>query len=247
MFTASPVLRFMTFSLLMFGITATAQAASLSISPIVVTLDEKRQTAALTLKNESSETRVVQTELLRWTQKNGANVHAPSRDILANPPIATLHPGQTQIIRIGLNRKVDKAQELAYRLYISEVPPPPKEGFTGLRIALRLGLAVFVPPRAKLTDKLDWKAVRNQKGDLQLTLRNGGNRHLRLISLEVRDPDDGRQLAELQQPLPTLLAEQTRQLSLSLPTDWQGKDVRLVASTEDGLVESRIKLEQAAR
>jgi fimbrial chaperone protein len=247
MFTASPVLRFMTFSLLVFGITATAQAASLSISPIVVTLDEKRQTAALTLKNESSETRVVQTELLRWTQKNGANVHAPSRDILVNPPIATLHPGQTQIIRIGLNRKVDKTQELAYRLYISEVPPPPKEGFTGLNIALRLGLAVFVPPRAKLTDKLDWKAVRNQKGDLQLTLRNGGNRHLRLISLEVRDPDDGRQLAELQQPLPTLLAEQTRQLSLSLPTDWQGKDVRLVASTEDGLVESRIKLEQAAR
>ena len=41
----------------------------------------------------------------------------------------------TQIIRIGLNRRVDKTQELAYRLYISEVPPPPKEGFTGLRIA----------------------------------------------------------------------------------------------------------------
>lgn len=247
MFTASPVLRFMAFSLLALGITATAQAASLSISPIAVTLDEKRQTAALTLKNESSETRVVQTELLRWTQENGENVHAPSRDILVNPPIATLQPGQTQIIRVGLNRKADKVRELAYRLYISEVPPPPKEGFTGLRIALRLGLAVFVPPKAKPTDKLDWKAARDQKGDLQLTLRNGGNRHLRLVSLEVRDPDNGRQLAELQQPLSTLLSEQARQISLSLPTDWQGRDVRLVAGTDDGLVETRVKLEQPAR
>jgi len=233
--------------LLLSGVSASVLAASLSISPVVVKLDEKTRTAAITLKNEGSESRVIQTELLRWTQKDGENVHAPSRDILVNPPIATLQPGQTQIIRVGLNRKADKVQELAYRLYISEVPPPPKEGFTGLRIALRLGLAVFVPPRAKLTGKLDWKAARNQKGDLQLTLRNGGNRHLRLVSLEVRDPDDGRQLAELQQPLPTLLAEQTRQLSLSLPTDWQGKDVRLVASTEDGLVETRVKLEQAAK
>jgi len=233
--------------LLLSGVSASVLAASLSISPVVVKLDEKTRTAAITLKNEGSESRVIQTELLRWTQKDGENVHAPSRDILVNPPIATLQPGQTQIIRVGLNRKADKVQELAYRLYISEAPPPPKEGFTGLRIALRLGLAVFVPPRAKLTGKLDWKAARNQKGDLQLTLRNGGNRHLRLVSLEVRDPDDGRQLAELQQPLPTLLAEQTRQLSLSLPTDWQGKDVRLVASTEDGLVETRVKLEQAAK
>jgi fimbrial chaperone protein len=233
--------------MLTLGIVAGAQASTLSISPVIVTLDEKTQTAALTLKNESSESRVIQTELLRWTQKNGEDIHAPSRDILVNPPIATLRPGQTQIIRIGLNRKVDNNQELAYRLYVSEVPPPPKEGFTGLRIALRLGLAVFVSPRAELTEKLEWKAVRNPKGTLQLTLRNNGNQRVRLTALEVRDPGNNQQLAELRQSQFTLLAGQARQVSLSLPTSWQGRQLSLVAATEKGMVETKAKLEQAAR
>jgi fimbrial chaperone protein len=247
MFTAAAVSRYMTPSLLSLVITATAQAASLSVSPVAVTLDETTHTAAITLKNEGSESRVIQTELLRWTQKNGENIHAPSRDLLVNPPIATLQPGQTQIIRVGMNREVDKAQELAYRLYVSEVPPPPKEGFTGLRIALRLGLAVFVSPKAKPVGKLDWHAARTPQGALQLTLRNSGNRHLRLTSLKVRDPGNGRQLAELQQPQLTLLAGQTHPISLSLPTGWQGRQLNLAVGTEEGLAETRVELEQSAK
>lgn len=247
MLAVSSVSRLMTAALLAFGITAAAQAASLSISPIMVTLDEKKHSAALTLKNESDEAKVIQTELLSWTQENGENIHTPSRDILVNPPIATLQPGQTQIIRIGLNRKADKAQELAYRLYISEIPPPPKEGFAGLRIALRLGLAVFVSPSAKPISKLDWQAARKPEGALQLTLRNSGNRHMRLTSLKVRDPGDGRQLAEWQPSPATLLAGQARQISLPLPPDWQGKQLGLIAGTEEGQVETSIELDPPAR
>ncbi len=247
MFTVSRVSRCMTAALFALGITASALASSLSVSPVVVTLDEKTHSAAITLKNESNESRVIQTEMLRWTQKNGENIHTPSRDLLVNPPIATLQPGQTQIIRIGLNRKVDRAQELAYRLYISEVPPPPKEGFTGLRIALRLGLAVFVSPKAKLADKLDWKAARDAQGALQLTLRNSGNRHLRLASLKVHDAGNGQPLAELQQPQLTLLAGQARQITLPLPAGWQGRQLSLVAGTEEGVANTQIELEQPAR
>lgn len=242
----STVSRWLFAGLLCAGLSASAVAASLSISPIVVTLDEKKHSAALTIKNEGSEARVIQTELLRWTQENGENIHTPSRDILVNPPISKLQPGQTQIIRIGLNRKVDKAQELAYRLYVSEVPPPPKEDFTGLRIALRFGVAVFVSPKAKLIDKLDWKAARNPEGALQLTLRNSGNRHLRLTSLKVRDPGNGQQLAKWQQSHIILLAGQARQISLPLPPGWQGKQLGLIAGTDDGLAETRIELDQLA-
>ena len=241
------VSRCMTIALLFLGITTSALGSSLSVSPIVVSLDETTRTAAITLKNEGNESRVVQTELLRWTQVNGEDIYTPSRDLLVNPPITTLRPGQSQIIRVGLNRKTDKAQELAYRLYISEVPPPPKEGFTGLRIALRLGLAVFVAPDTKPIEKLDWKAALNPQGALQLTLHNGGNRHVRLTSLKVRDPANGKQLAELQQSQLTLLAGQTRQISLPLPADWQGRQVSLIAGTEKGLAESKVELEQTAR
>ncbi len=243
MFTTPIVSRLMTSALLTLGITAVAQAASLSVTPINVTLDEKKHSAALTLKNESDETKVIQTELLRWTQENGENIYTPSRDILVNPPIAKLQPGQTQVIRIGLNRKADKAQEQAYRLYVSEVPPPPKEGFTGLRIALRFGLAVFVSPKAKLVEKLEWKATRGTDGTLQLTLLNSGNRHMRLITLKVRDPGNGQQLAEWQQSPFTLLAGQARQITLPLPSEWRGKQLGLVADTANGLAETRIELE----
>ncbi|BBI99210.1 hypothetical protein FGKAn22_09030 [Ferrigenium kumadai] len=247
MFSVSSVSRLVATALLLLMVTAAAQAASLSISPLVVMLDEKKHSAALTLKNEGSEAKVIQTELLRWTQENGENVHTPSRDILVNPPIAKLQPGQTQVIRIGLNRKADNAQELAYRLYISEVPPPPKEGFTGLRIALRLGLAVFVNPRAKPVDRLEWKAARSPEGMLQLTLLNGGNRHMRLTSLKVRDTGGDRQLAEWKEGPFTLLAGQARQVILALPADWQGQQLGLVAGTDEGLTETRVGLEQPAR
>lgn len=241
------VTRLLLAGLLYAGASVSTQASSLSVSPVVLTLNETRQSAAITLKNEGSESRVIQTQLLRWTQQNGENVHTSSRDLLVNPPIVTLQPGQTQIIRIGLNRKVDKAQEMAYRLYVSEVPPPPKEGFTGLRIALRLGLAVFVSPHAKLVDKPDWRAARTPQGTLQLTLHNSGNRHIRLTSLDVRDPGDGRQLAELRQSQVTLLAGQTRELSLPLPTGWQGRQLSVVAGTEEGPVEATVELAQPAR
>lgn len=247
MFTASTVSRLMTAALLSLGIAAAAQAASLFVSPVIVTLDEKHRSAAITLRNEGNETRVIQTELLRWTQENGENIHTASRDILVNPPIATLRPGQTQVIRIGLNRKVDKVQELAYRLYVSEVPPPPREEFTGLRIALRLGLAVFVSPGEKPDARLDWKVARGADDTLQLSLLNSGNRHVRLNSLKVGDPVTGQQLAELQQAQFTLLAGQARRISLPLPPGWQGRQLSVVAGTENGLVETRIELDQPAQ
>lgn len=247
MFTATIVSRLMTLALLALGIAATAQAASLSVTPVHVTLDGKKHSAALTLRNEGRESRVIQTELLRWTQENGENVHTPSRDILVNPPIVTLRPGRSQVIRIGLNRKADKTQELAYRLYISEVPPPPKEGFTGLRIALRLGVPVFVAPAAKPVSRLEWKAARSPEGMLQLTMLNNGNRHIRLNTLKVSDPLNGQQLAELNRPQHTLLAGQTRQISLPLPPGWEGRRVTLRAGAEnDGAAETQIELEQPA-
>ena len=242
----------MIIALLAAGTTAGAQAASLSVTPVLITMDAEKQTAALTLKNEGSESRVIQTELLRWTQKNGENIHTSSHDLLVNAPIATLRPGQTQIIRIGLNRKADKEQELAYRLYVSEVPPPPKEGFTGLRIALRLGIPVFVSPKAKLWGSLNWKSTRDPDGAVQLTILNNGNHHLLLNSIKVSDPGNGRQLAESHQAPFTLLAGQARQISMPLPANWQGSQLSVVASTENGsaetiLVETKVELEQPAK
>jgi fimbrial chaperone protein len=243
MFTVSSVLRLVSASLLSLLVTATAQAASLSISPILVTLDEKKHSAALTLKNESNEAKVIQTELLRWTQENGENIYTPSRDILTNPPISKLQPGQTQVIRIGLNRKADKAQELAYRLYISEVPPPSKEGFTGLRIALRLDLPVYVQPRETQNNRLNWKASRNANGEVLLTLNNMSNHHIQLKDIKLNEGAGGCQLVDWQPAGFVLLAGQSRQIRLKPDIEWNGRQLEFTAHINDGLVAAKVELE----
>lgn len=146
------------------SLTGPAHATSLKVTPVLLTLDKNHRSIALAIHNQSDEAKVIQTELVRWTQQDGENVHTPSRDLLVNPPIFTLKPNQRQVIRIGLNRKVD-ATELAYRLRLTEVPPPPREEFTGLRVALRFDIPVYVQPGAAQENLLNWKAGRAANGD----------------------------------------------------------------------------------
>lgn len=220
------------------------QASSLSVSPIVITLGQDSRSAAITVRNNSDEPRVIQTELLRWTQENGENRYAPSSDILVNPPIATLQPRQSQIIRVGLTGKGSGAEEQAYRLYVSEVPMPAKPGFSGVRIALRIGLGVFVMPTATARARPEWKAARDADGSLQLNLRNAGNRHLRLTSLLVIDPVSGKQLSAPQRRPITLLAGQARHLVLPLPAEWRGTQLRLLSDMEGEQLDSTVHLNQ---
>ncbi len=233
------ITRVMAAGVLAASVAASAQAGSLTVTPIIVTLDYRTHSTALTIKNEGSETRVIQTELLRWTQKNGADVQTPSRDILVNPPLATLQPGQSQVVRIGLKRAADNAQELAYRLYLTEVPPP-SEHSTGLRIALRLGVPIYVAPRLTPSARLGWQAARSQNGALLLTVLNNGNRHLRVDSFRIVDPGSGRTLGA-SRPVPfTLLAGQSRLYSLALPAGWLGRQVTMLTNTGDGPAETRV-------
>jgi len=245
MFTSSVVLRFMMGAVLAGGIAAGAQAGSLTVNPVIVTLDDKTHSAALTVKNEGDEARVIQTELVRWTQKDGADLQSPTRDILVNPPMATLQPGQTQTVRIGLKRGADNAQELAYRLFVTEVPPP-SDFSTGLRIALRLGIPVYVLPRAKQSAKLGWQAARSQNGKLLLTVLNDGNCHLRVNSFKIIDAGTGRALGASKSGSFTLLAGQARQYSLALPAGWTGRQLNVLADTADGPAETRVEVPPAS-
>jgi fimbrial chaperone protein len=230
MITASSVTRLATAILLALGITSTSMAASLSVSPIVVTLDEKNQSAALILKNEGNETRVIETELRRWTQTNGNDVDVPSADILVTPADVTLKPGQSRTIHLFLRRKAPDTREVAYRFYVDEVPTPLRQGYTGLRIALRLGVPVFVSPVAAPVTRLDWRATHPAAESPQLIIENNGNVHIRLTSLKISDPVTGQPLFDLPHTQITVLAGQAQRIPFSLPQGWRGKELRVVAS-----------------
>ena len=147
------------------------------------------RSVAITVSNPSDEQVVVQMNVVTWTQSSGKDVYVDSEDFVVAPPIATIAAGGEQIVRLVARRRADPAIERAYRLYISEVPPPPKPGFRGLQVALRIGVPVFVAPASgKAAPKITWRAERHADR-IRIGARNDGNGHVKFSPLEVRAND----------------------------------------------------------
>jgi fimbrial chaperone protein len=163
-----------------------ALAGTFSISPLRVDLSGTTRTAALTVRNEDVATVVVQAETLAWSQPDGDDALAASRDLLVSPAVFTLAPGAQQIVRVALRRAPDAAQELSYRLIVQEVPQSAAPEFTGLRVALRLSVPVFVAAESAGDAVLTWSAHRDTDGALAVTARNEGTTHARVHRFTVR-------------------------------------------------------------
>jgi fimbrial chaperone protein len=125
-----------------------AHAGTFSISPLRADLSSRSQTGALTLRNQEDSPVVVQAEVLLWEQPDGQDKLSPTRDVLVSPAVFTIPGNGSQLIRVALRRPSDAQRELSYRLILTEVPQQASPGFTGLNVALRLSLPIFVAPTA---------------------------------------------------------------------------------------------------
>src|SRR5205085_11971107 len=153
---------------------APARAGSFMVTPIRATLSAAHPVSALTVRNDGAERTVVQVDALIWTQRDGGDVYAPTKDIIATPPIFSIAPGASQVVRVGLRRDPESGRELTYRLSLQEIPPPPKADFLGLRVALRLVIPVFVVPPSATAPRLQWRVAPAGPGALSVALRNEG-------------------------------------------------------------------------
>lgn len=172
-----------------------AEAGRYSVSPHRVKLSAESPVAALRVHNNGSELVSVQVELLDWMQRDGVDTFETNRDVLVTPPIFTVPPGETQVIRVGLRRPPDPERELNYRLFLQELPPPLPDNFQGLRVVSRASLPVFVQPAAgEAAPKLRWRVQRIPDGKLLVTARNTGNGHGRVTGLHLLLAD-GREIS----------------------------------------------------
>ena len=167
----------------------TATAGTFSISPIRVELGAAQRRAVLTVHNEEDRPVVVQATLLAWKQAGGEDQTEATRDLLVTPPVFTIGPKADQVLRVALRGQPDPAREQDYRLLLAEVPGPPEQGFTGLRLALRLSLPIFVTP-AQAAPLVDWHLERASDGALSLVAENSGNQHLQLSDFRLRFGDE---------------------------------------------------------
>jgi len=227
-------------------VAANVTAGSFQVNPIRIELAKGATTAAMTVHNDGDDAVVIQASVLSWSQdESGQDVYAPTNEALVTPPIMTILPGGEQIVRIGMRRPPDPQRELTYRLYLAEVPPPPKPGFTGLQVALRVGVPVFVLPPVPAIRRLEWSAQIAADGAIRLGAQNTGNAHVQVTDFELGAPGSAEPFAQ-QTALSYVLAGQHHVWTLPVPAD-RVKAVstfRLKAFTDAGEIDTPVNVER---
>jgi len=197
----------------------------------------------MTVRNDERET-VVQAEVMLWEQVDGEDRLTPTRDLLVSPAVFTLPAKGSQLVRVALrNPPADTRRELSYRLILQEVPQKANPEFTGLQVALRLSIPVFVANEGTTGPAIDWSAATSGEG-LTLTAKNSGDVHTRIHGFSVAPAvGDGKPLV---QPVGSyILPGQARSWSLGknqgeTTSVGSWRRLRLKVTTDDG--ESEIDL-----
>lgn len=225
-------------------IAPSAVAGSFDVNPIRVDLTGQSRSAAVTVRNSGDDPVVVQITVQAWSQDASKDVLTATNDVIVSPPIATIPAGQEQIVRIAMRRAPDAQRELSYRLFLQEVPPPPRPGFQGLVVALRIGLPIFVQPRQG-PGKADlvWNLDTGSPQALRLKLDNKGSAHIQISTIELFRRSEKDAVAEFS-GLAYVLPGQTRDWDLKLrdPAIKRGERLRMKVSTDAGSIDTEIEL-----
>ncbi|HWT12539.1 MAG TPA: fimbria/pilus periplasmic chaperone [Allosphingosinicella sp.] len=155
---------------------APAAAGTLQVNPVLVEINAGRRTATVTVRNEESTPVTIRAYPMAWQQADGEDRYEESSAVIVSPPIFTIPPGGSQLVRVGLRAR--SAEPQAYRLIIEEVPEASPGG--GIRVALRLNLPFYsmIPPGS--ASDLAWSAARQSDGEWTLEAVNSGSGYVRL-------------------------------------------------------------------
>jgi fimbrial chaperone protein len=145
-----------------------------------------------------------------------------------------------------MRRGLDPDQELSYRIFLQEVPLPPSEGDAGAKIALRIGLPVFVSPIAVRRMDVRWDLVTSDPKGMTVRATNAGNVHSQILGFKVRDPSHPN--ASSTQDAAYLLPGQSREWTLTGPPQMGPDQIQLDLRTDQGeqrVAVTTLKLENA--
>jgi fimbrial chaperone protein len=223
-----------------------ANAASLEIDPVRVDLSPKQQTAAITIRNSSDQPTTIEIKPVAWSQVDSKDVNSATKELLVSPPIATIPAHGSQIVRVALRRPADATKELAYRINLQEVPPAQAPGVTGVQVALRVGLPVFVQSKnGKSAPKMEWSVLRKTDGNLTVALHNPGNAHIQVSDFSLVTPGSNELVAQ-EQGSSYVLAGQSREWNLK-PVAVEKVSLarlRLKVSTDAGDADQELPLDR---
>ena len=153
-----------------------AAAGTLQVNPVLVDINADRRTASVTVRNEEAVPVTIRAYALAWNQADGEDNYAETGEVIVSPPVTTIAPGASQLVRVGLRAPTSGPR--AYRLVIEEVPEANPGG--GVRVALRLNLPLYVRTTAGDAAQLRWSAQRDSAGGWTFEAFNPGTGYVRL-------------------------------------------------------------------
>ena len=213
------------------SLTVATSAVMAQSSVVIWPTDPKivagEQATALWLENRGTKTVTLQFRTFGWGQVAGEDSLQATNEIVSSPPLATVGPGERQLVRI-IRRIPAAASERAFRLLIDELPTPHTAGADGvsarLSVQMRYSLPLFVygSERAGLSPELTSRVVLDD-GARWLEIRNSGNSHARLTDLRLKTQESEETLhagllgyvlpgSTMRWPLPPQLAPQAQML-----------------------------------
>lgn len=194
-----------------------AQAAtSVLIWPIDPVLEADQKAGALWLENRGTAPASLQVRVFAWRQGDYQEQYQAQREIIGSPPVATIAPGQKQLIRLTRTGSSPVGQEQAYRIIIDEIPSPVPDASdsqgtsAAIRLQMRYSVPLFVygeglwgkadPQGRRNVDgigkpQLSWRPVTVQ-GKPYVEMRNSGPVHARLTDVVVQQGAQAKPLAE---------------------------------------------------
>jgi fimbrial chaperone protein len=165
-----------------------AMAATFGLTPMRVELSERSPTAIVTVNNSGDSPLSVQVQAYTWTQPGGADVYDETRGFIISPPIFTIPPGGSQVVRVAIRGAPPVDVEQAFRLIFREVPPAEESAADQalFYIALNMNIPMYVAPTAvAAAPKATFAFDPGAGGSPRLRIANDGNGNLRLSNLVV--------------------------------------------------------------
>jgi fimbrial chaperone protein len=209
-----------------------ASAQSLTVVPVTFQLPPGQAATALTLANGGSRATSVQVRAFAWSQSAGEDQLTPSAELVVSPPLATIAPGASQIVRLLL-RRPPQDHEATYRILIDQIPPPAEPGV--VHVVLRLSLPVFAEAATRTAPAhLQFRMTRDAD-EAYLVALNDGGRHQAVRNI-VLTTSDGRKLKTEANASPYVLAGASHRWRISARTllPAAGETVRVTADADTG-------------
>lgn len=169
---------------------ASAVAGDFAVSPIRLDFDRLTKTGVITISNDGDDNLQIQMKAFEWTQDaEGKDQYQETDDLIFFPKIATVAKGEKRLLRTSYKFPATERQK-TYRLFIEEIPGPQKSVTPGAQItvAVRFGVPIFLKPLVEEV-KGEVEDVKYADNKLKVTIRNSGNTHFFINSIQIKNAD----------------------------------------------------------